>query len=117
MRLQNLYGFGLKTLGALHDVELHGLAFLKALEAVRLDRREMNEYVFAILTADKAKSLCIVKPLHCSLFHFVCTCFLFYFCTEKIGCCLERVARMVVGGTSSKSLRSKLSQMNIGCGQ
>jgi hypothetical protein len=32
---------------------------------------------------------------------------LFYFCTEKIGCCLERVTRMVVGGTSSKSLTFK----------
>jgi hypothetical protein len=27
------------------------------------------EYILAVLTADKAKPLGIVKPLHCSLFH------------------------------------------------
>jgi hypothetical protein len=31
----------------------------------------VHEHVFAILTADKAKPLGIVKPLHCSLFHCV----------------------------------------------
>jgi hypothetical protein len=31
----------------------------------------MHENIFAILAADEAKSLCVVKPLHCSLFHFV----------------------------------------------
>jgi hypothetical protein len=35
----------------------------------------MDEYVLAILTADEAKTLGVVKPLHCSLFHF-----LFYLC-------------------------------------
>jgi hypothetical protein len=37
----------------------------------------VHEDIFAVLAADKAKSLCVVKPLHCSLFHdvscsFVC---------------------------------------------
>jgi hypothetical protein len=46
----------------------------------------MDENVFAILTADETKSLSIVKPLHCSLFH------LFYLCSlnlsaERIVCC------------------------------
>src|SRR4051812_20464451 len=75
MRLESLYVLCLEALGALHDVELHSLAFLKALESVGLDGREVNEYVFAILTADESKSLCIVKPLYCSLFHFSVTCF------------------------------------------
>jgi hypothetical protein len=29
----------------------------------------VNKHVLAVLTADKAKPLGIVKPLHCSLFH------------------------------------------------
>jgi hypothetical protein len=29
----------------------------------------MHEHVFTVLTADEAKSLGVVEPLHCSLFH------------------------------------------------
>src|SRR5450759_3465666 len=58
----------LPALGALGHVELHGLAFLQALEAASLTRGEMHENVFAILTADKTVTLGVVKPLHCSLF-------------------------------------------------
>jgi hypothetical protein len=29
----------------------------------------MNKYVLTVLTADEAKTLRIVEPLHCSLFH------------------------------------------------
>jgi hypothetical protein len=29
----------------------------------------MHEDIFAVLAADKAKSLCVVKLLYCSLFH------------------------------------------------
>jgi hypothetical protein len=61
----------LPTLGPLDHVELHSLTFLKALETVRIDRREVNKHVLAVLTADEAKPLGIVKPLHCSLFHYV----------------------------------------------
>jgi hypothetical protein len=31
----------------------------------------VHEDIFAILAADKSKSFCVVKPLHCSLFHCV----------------------------------------------
>jgi hypothetical protein len=48
----------LPALGALDHVELHLLAFLQALEAARLNRGEMHENVFAILTADEA--VCVV---------------------------------------------------------
>src|SRR5271155_5641987 len=58
----------LPALGAFGHVELHGLAFLQAAEAASLNRGEMHENVFAILTADKAIALGVVKPLHCSLF-------------------------------------------------
>src|SRR6266403_3170925 len=58
----------LPALGALGHVELHGLAFLQALESARLNSGEMHENVLAILTADEAVAFGVVKPLHCSLF-------------------------------------------------
>jgi hypothetical protein len=82
--LQRLHALGLKTLGALHDLKLHGLAFLKAAEAVALNRRVMNEDIGAGLAADEAEALRIVKPLHCSLFHCACPC------AAKIGCSAKR---------------------------
>ena len=74
-RLQNLYVLCLEAFRPLNDVELDCLAFLEAPETIRLNRRKVHEDVFAILAADKTKSLCVVKPLHCSLFHCVCTFF------------------------------------------
>jgi len=68
--LENLNVLSLPALGALNDVELDRLAFLKRTEAVRLDRGEVNEYVLTTLAAQKTKTLSIVKPLDCSLFHF-----------------------------------------------
>jgi len=62
--------FSLKTFRAFHDVESHCLTFLKAAKAIRLNRREMHEDIFAIGAAQKAETLSIVKPLNCSLFHF-----------------------------------------------
>src|ERR1019366_3605102 len=67
--LERLNVFCLPAFGALHHVELHRLPFLKAAEALRLNRGVMNENVFTVLTADEAKTLCIVEPLYCSLFH------------------------------------------------
>src|ERR1019366_1497604 len=43
----------LPAFGAFGHVELHGLAFLQALEAACLNSGEMHENVFAILTADE----------------------------------------------------------------
>jgi hypothetical protein len=45
----------------------------------------MHEDVFATLTADEAKPLCVVKPLYCSCFQF-CSCFLYEFSAEKTRC-------------------------------
>src|ERR1700733_2600765 len=61
----------LPTLRSLNYIELHRLTLLKTLEAARVDCGVMGENVFAVLTADEAKPLGIVKPLHCSLFHRV----------------------------------------------
>jgi len=67
--LESLNVFGLQALGALGDIELHGLAFLQALETAGLDGGEMHENVFASLTADKTVALGVIEPLYCSLFH------------------------------------------------
>ena len=69
--LERLNILSLPSFGTLGHIELDSLAFLKALETAGLDRREMHKNIFAILTADKAVTLGIIKPLHCSLFHIL----------------------------------------------
>jgi hypothetical protein len=61
--------FGLQTLLALSHLEFHTLPFGKTAEAVGLNGGVMDEYVLTALALDKTKTLGIVKPLHCSLFH------------------------------------------------
>jgi len=69
--LDSLNVFRLPALGTLGHLELHSLSFLQAAKAARLNRREVHENVFAILTADEAVTFGVVKPLYCSLFHFM----------------------------------------------
>ncbi len=69
-RLERLNVRCLPTLGPLHHIELHGLAFLQALEALGVDRRVVHEDVFAVLTRDEAEALRVIEPLHSTLFHF-----------------------------------------------
>jgi hypothetical protein len=63
--------FGLQSLGAGDHLELHGLAFLQAAEAVGLDRGMMDEDVVSILPADETKAFSVVKPFYCTFFHVV----------------------------------------------
>ncbi len=51
------------------DLELHLLPFLKGFEALRLNGREVDEYVFTAVLGDEAVSLGIVEPLHSPLGH------------------------------------------------
>jgi hypothetical protein len=74
--LQNLNILGLKALRALGHIELNGLTFLEAPEPIRLNRGEMHKDIFTGLPAYKAEPLGVVKPLHCSLFHYVVPVFL-----------------------------------------
>jgi hypothetical protein len=67
--LYRLYVLGLPALRSFDYVELNGLTFLQAAESAGLDGRVVNEYVFAVLTADEAVALRVIKPLYCSLFH------------------------------------------------
>jgi len=77
LRLENLNAFRLQAFGSLDHAELDRLAFLQGAKTARLDGGEMHEYIFAGLTGDKTKTLGIVKPLHCTLFHFVYSSTLF----------------------------------------
>jgi hypothetical protein len=66
--LDSLNVLSLPALWAFGDVELHGLAFLQAAEAARLNRRKVHKDILAILAADKAIALGVVKPFYCSCF-------------------------------------------------
>jgi hypothetical protein len=61
----------LPALRPLNDVELHCLTFLQTLEAIRIDGRVMHEYILPVLAGDEAVALCVVKPLHSTLFHLM----------------------------------------------
>ena len=67
--LESLNVLCLPALGALDDVELDALAFLERTEAVALDSGVMHEYILAVGAAQKAETLCVVKPFNNSLFH------------------------------------------------
>ena len=82
-QLDRFYVLCLKALRALRDIELYGLAFLQAAKTTRLNRREMHEYIFAILTADEAKAFSVVKPLYCSCFQ-LCSYFYLNFLLRKV---------------------------------
>ena len=81
--LDRSYVLRLEALRALRDVELYSLALLQAAEAACLNRREMHEDIFAILTADEAKTFRVVKPLHCSCFHW-CSFFYLNFLLRRV---------------------------------
>ena len=68
--LERLHVGSLPSFGPLHHVELHGLAFLQALETTRVDCRVVHEDILTVLTRDKAEALRVIKPLHSTLFHF-----------------------------------------------
>jgi hypothetical protein len=55
----------LGTLGALTGNELNLLAFLKGLEALDFDAREVNEKIFAtVIRLDETKAFFLIKPLY-----------------------------------------------------
>lgn len=60
------------SLLTLHNLELHFIAFLKALVALGLYGAEMDEHIGTVLLADESKALPIVEPLNCACRH-VCT--------------------------------------------
>jgi hypothetical protein len=67
--LDNRDVLSLPALGAFGHRELNALTFLKGAEALRLDRGVMDENVLTAFPAQKSKTLGVIKPLHCTLFH------------------------------------------------
>ncbi len=54
----------LRSFLTLSNLELYGIAFLKALISFRIDRAVMDEHIRAILPSNEAIALCIVEPLN-----------------------------------------------------
>jgi hypothetical protein len=68
----------LEALWTFGDFEFNRLAVVQRLVAIRHDCGEMDENVLTAHALDESKAFAGVKPLHCSLFHFVtCSCFEF----------------------------------------
>src|SRR5437016_5396852 len=59
----------LLALRAIDNLELHLFPFTKGLEAVALDRREVDKNVFATIASNEAIALAIVKPLDRTSWH------------------------------------------------
>ncbi len=58
---------GLKAFRSFRHFELHRLAFLERLVALRLNGGEVDEDVLSALRRDEPVALGGVKPFHCSL--------------------------------------------------
>src|SRR5438445_3283031 len=61
-----------KPLLAGFHLELDDLSFRQRLEAVHLDRREVDEHVLAALLLNEAVPFGVIEPLHLSLCHSIC---------------------------------------------
>jgi hypothetical protein len=55
---------GLRSLGALDDIELYLIAFLERLIAIELNGGVMNEDIRAALATQKAKAFRVIEPLN-----------------------------------------------------
>ena len=61
----------LGALLALGDLKAHPAALFERFKTIALDFGMMNEDIRSIHLLDKTKTLCVIKPLHCSFYHFV----------------------------------------------
>jgi len=62
VRLGLAYVLCLRAFLSLHDLKLHVVTLLQALIAFRLDGAVVDENIRAVIPADEAEALCIVKP-------------------------------------------------------
>jgi hypothetical protein len=93
--LQELNVLSLPSLCPFDHVELDCLAFLKALESITLNGAKVDKYILTALPRDKAKSLGIVKPFYCSLFHLLFhTNFLFEFYVDFLEVGVRKARRL-----------------------
>jgi hypothetical protein len=61
---------GLWTLGAFLNREFDLLTFFKVLEAVTLDRREVDEDIRAAFASEETITLASVEPFDCTVYAF-----------------------------------------------
>src|SRR6476660_7370779 len=61
----------LQPLRSFRHLEFHFGAFFEATVAVRLNGREVHEYILAVLPLNKPVALGCVKPFHCAFFFHV----------------------------------------------
>jgi hypothetical protein len=61
---------GLRTLGALFNIELDLLAFLQVAETIALNGGEMDENVLSTFAFDEAEALVTVEPFNCTDYSF-----------------------------------------------
>lgn len=66
--LRQGYLFGLESFGPLLNNEGNTRSFIQTSITGRLDRREVDEDIFAILAGDESKALRSIKPLYSSSF-------------------------------------------------
>src|SRR6185503_4281695 len=62
LRLGNVRG--LRSFLSLHDLEVHSIAFLKALVTLRANSAVVDEHVWPIVSADEAVTFGVIEPLH-----------------------------------------------------
>jgi hypothetical protein len=96
---EGLHVLGLPALRSLRYVELNRLAFLQRAKSIALYRGEVDENVLAVWPAQKSEALGVVKPLHCSLFHF--SFFLWIECIAELKVGL--IASQAMPGTGKKN--------------
>jgi len=60
---------GLKPFRTLGYFERYTIAFSERFESVATDSGKMTEYIVAIFLLKKSKTLTVVKPLNCSVYH------------------------------------------------
>src|SRR5690348_9746157 len=57
---------GLRSFLALHNLELHRIAFLQALIAFAADGAVVNEHIGSVVPSDEPVSFGVIEPLHSS---------------------------------------------------
>jgi len=96
IRLNRGHILRLPSLGSFNDVELDRLSFFQAAKALILDGGVVDENIFSVLAADEAVAFCVVKPLHCSLFHSVALILLLDLLNRNgKGCCRSSNLRVL----------------------
>lgn len=60
---------GLKPFRTLCYFESHAITFSKGFEAITCDSGEVAEYILATFLLKKSKTLAVIEPFYCSVYH------------------------------------------------